>query len=282
MKQYLSLVKFSHTVFALPFAIIGFFLATHHFGFPFESRILFLVLACMVFARSAAMAFNRLVDRDIDLANPRTANREIPAGLISVSSARLFIAGNCLLFVLCTYFINPLCFYLSPVALAVILGYSFSKRYTALCHFILGVGLALAPIGAFLAVSEKFELLPILFGFVVLFWVSGFDIIYALQDEDFDKGQSLFSVPTYLGKSRSLMLSRTLHFLTSLILLAIGFLGGFGYLYWLGTASFICLLIYQHSIVGSGDLSRINLAFFTTNGLASVIFAFFFVLEMFF
>ncbi|MEM9821016.1 MAG: UbiA-like polyprenyltransferase, partial [Bacteroidota bacterium] len=177
MKHYLSLIKFSHTIFALPFALLGFFLAAHRSGDPsFPWHLLLLVILCMVFARSAAMAFNRYLDRDIDLKNPRTANREIPAGVISPNAALAFVVINSLLFIACTWWINPICFYLSPLALLIILGYSYTKRFTFLCHFVLGLGLALAPVGAYLAVLGKFDLIPVLYGLVVLFWVSGFDI----------------------------------------------------------------------------------------------------------
>ncbi len=275
LQNFLSLVKFSHTIFALPFAIIGFFLATHHpyFGYDFEWYKLFLVLLCMVFARSAAMAFNRYVDRDIDLKNPRTATvREIPRGVVSPKAALGFVVLNCVMFVTMTYFINPLCFFLSPVALAVVLGYSYTKRFTALCHFVLGLGLALAPVGAFVAVTAKFELLPIMFGLVVLFWVSGFDIIYALQDESFDKAEKLHSIPTYLGKKNALRLSSVLHLICAGLLIAVGLLGSMGMIYWGATAVFIGLLFYQHTLVTPNDLSRVNLAFFTTNGVASLLF----------
>ncbi|MGB0931146.1 MAG: UbiA-like polyprenyltransferase [Chitinophagales bacterium] len=275
LQNFLSLVKFSHTIFALPFAIIGFFLATHHpdFGYEFEWYKLLLVLLCMVFARSAAMAFNRYVDRDIDLKNPRTATvREIPRGAVSPKSALGFVILNSVLFVVTTYFINPLCFFLSPVALAVVLGYSYTKRFTALCHFVLGLGLALAPVGAFVAVTAKFELLPIVFGLVVLFWVSGFDIIYALQDESFDKAEKLHSIPTYLGKKNALRLSSVLHLICAGLLVVAGFVGGMGMVYWGATVVFIGLLFYQHTLVTPNDLSRVNLAFFTTNGVASVLF----------
>ena len=281
MKQYLSLIKFSHTIFALPFAIIGFFLATQHFGYTFDWVKLLLVLLCMVFARSAAMAFNRYADRDIDEKNPRTATREIPAGIINPKNALWFVVINCLFFIAATWFINPLCFYLSPVALAVVLGYSYTKRFTPLCHFILGIGLALAPVGAFLAVSAKFELLPVLYGFAVLFWVSGFDIIYALQDEDFDKQHQLYSIPSWLGKQKGLMLSSFLHFLCAGIILYAGILAGFGMFYWIAATIFIGLLIYQHTLVSATNLSRVNLAFFTTNGIASVVFAVFTLIELF-
>ncbi|MEO1437101.1 MAG: UbiA-like polyprenyltransferase, partial [Bacteroidota bacterium] len=189
MQKYLSLIKFSHTIFALPFALIGFFIAYAETGSGFSWMIFLLVLGCMVFARSAAMAFNRYLDRDIDAQNPRTAGREIPSGQLKASNVLLFVLINSLLFVVCTFFINPLCFYLSPIALLVILGYSYTKRFTWLCHFVLGLGLALAPIGAYLAVTGEFDWLPLLYSVVVLSWVSGFDIIYALQDEGFDKSQ---------------------------------------------------------------------------------------------
>src|SRR5690349_10928727 len=198
IKNYLSLVKFSHTIFAMPFAMIGFFL-----GFSFLKEAIFassislrtiffsekflLVLTCMITARSAAMAFNRYLDRNFDAKNPRTAIREIPKGIISANSALMFTIVSCILFIIATYFINNICFYLAPVALFVVLFYSYTKRFTALCHLVLGLGLSLAPIGAYIAVTGIFDIVPVLYSFAVLFWVSGFDIIYALQDEDFDK-----------------------------------------------------------------------------------------------
>ncbi|HEY4800588.1 MAG TPA: UbiA-like polyprenyltransferase, partial [Bacteroidia bacterium] len=209
-KNYLSLIKFSHTLFALPFAVIGFFLATHsnsslinnpeHHG---ALKLFVLVLLCMIFARSAAMAFNRWTDQKFDGENIRTKVREIPSGIISSQNAFTFVVINCILFVATTFFINRICFYLSPVAVAVILGYSYTKRFTPLCHFILGLGLSLAPIGAFLAVTGEFKWLPLLYSFIVLFWVSGFDIIYALQDEEFDRSKNLKSIPVLLGKKNA-------------------------------------------------------------------------------
>jgi len=274
MRKYLSLIKFSHTIFAMPFALIGFFLATPNY--VFEWITLVYVVLCMVFARSAAMAFNRYIDRDIDTENPRTANiREIPNGSIKAKSALIFVLLNCLLFIGTTSLINPLCFALSPVALLVILGYSYTKRFTALCHLILGLGLALAPIGAYLAVSGKFEILPILFSLVVLFWVSGFDIIYSLQDEEFDKAQKLHSIPVLMGKKNALTLSKFLHLISIITLTFAGIMGEFGTFYWIGFWIFSALLIYQHTLVKHNDLSKINLAFFTTNGIASVIFGVF-------
>ena len=195
IKNYLSLIKFSHTIFAMPFAIIGFSLGVIRkesiiSSDPWYLRYgptLFLVILCMIFARSAAMAFNRWADNKYDKENQRTKIREIPSGIISPNNALIFVLANCALFTITTYFINKTCFLLSPVALTVILGYSYAKRFTSLCHLILGLGLSLAPIGAFLAVTGEFRLLPLLFSGIVLFWVSGFDIIYALQDEEFDR-----------------------------------------------------------------------------------------------
>jgi 4-hydroxybenzoate polyprenyltransferase len=227
----------------------------------------------MVFSRSAAMAFNRYIDRDIDKANERTSKiREIPNGTITANNALLFVIVNSLLFIGITYLINPLCLALSPIALLVILGYSYTKRFTALCHLVLGLGLALAPIGAYLAVSGEFSIIPILFSFVVLFWVSGFDIIYSLQDEEFDKTQNLHSIPVLLGKKNALSLAKFLHFVTIILLSQIGNYPEFGKLYWIGFSIFSALLIYQHTLVKHNDLSKVNLAFFTTNGIASVIF----------
>jgi 4-hydroxybenzoate polyprenyltransferase len=286
MKQYLSLIKFSHTIFALPFAMLGFFLAVKELGKGIQWHLFVLVLLSMVFARSAAMAFNRYLDRDIDIRNPRTASREIPAGVISARSALLFVVLNSVLFIVTTWFINPLCFYLSPLALLVILGYSYTKRITSLCHFVLGLGLALAPIGAYLAAGGGFDLIPLLYSFAVLFWVSGFDIIYALQDEEFDKSLNLRSIPTILGKKRALQLSTVLHVICAfLIVLASYFLGKkfseFEWLHWLGTIIFVSLLFYQHHLVKYDDLSKINLAFFTTNGIASIVFGSLVILDIF-
>lgn len=280
MKSYLSLIKFSHTVFALPFALIGFFLAVWKYGHTFSWQLFALVVLCMVFARSAAMAFNRYLDRDIDAKNPRTAIREIPSGIITPRNALVFTVISSGLFILSAWAINPLCFYLSPVALAVILGYSYTKRFTALCHLVLGLGLSLAPIGAWLAVTGAFHWLPILFSAVVLCWVSGFDIIYALQDDSFDRMNGLRSIPAMAGRKQALRISRMLHVLAAAIVATAGWAGGFGLLYWVGAAIFTALLIYQHRLVSVNDLSRVDLAFFTTNGIASVVFAGFVLADM--
>ncbi len=332
IKTYLSLIKFSHTIFAMPFAMIGFFLplagwwrqvgfragsqlpgwqkpevpTTGWYAFiypgqvPFKSdsmlmqitwgganpflvtaKYLLLVIGCMIFARSAAMAFNRYLDRSFDARNPRTAIREIPAGILKANSVLLFTIINCLAFIVCTFFINRTCFYLSPVALAVVLVYSYTKRFTPLCHLVLGLGLSLAPIGAYLAVTGAFALLPVLFSFAVIFWVSGFDIIYALQDEEFDRSEGLYSMPSWLGKARALRVSEVLHAMSAACVAGAGVYGHFGILYWFGVAVFIGMLVYQHSIVKPTDLRKVNIAFMTANGIASIVFALFVISDLF-
>jgi len=280
VNKYLSLVKFSHTIFAMPFAMTGFFMATIKAQQPFHWQQFVLVVLCMVFARSAAMAFNRWLDADIDKRNPRTAQREIPAGIIAPGNALFFVIANAALFMLCSWFINRLCFFLSPVALLVVLGYSYTKRFTALCHLVLGLGLSLAPIGAFLSVTGYFDLLPVLVSVLVLCWVSGFDIIYALQDEEFDRSQSLNSIPAWLGKPGALRFSEVLHIIAGIIVLGIGVIGHFHWLYWIGAGVFIIMLVSQHLLVKPHDLSRVNLAFMTTNGIASVVYAVFVISDM--
>lgn len=277
--KYFSLIKFSHTVFALPFALIGFLLGVTYAGHTFQWHLLLLMLLCMVFARSAAMAFNRYLDRRYDALNPRTAIREIPAGKISPRNALVFTIINGILFVAVTWFINPICFYLSPVALFVILFYSYTKRFTALCHLVLGIGLGLAPIGAYLAVTGVFNIIPLLFSFAVFCWTSGFDIIYALQDETFDKSQQLHSIPAKLGARRALQVSNILHLCAAGFVIAAGLLAPLGWLYWIGAACFIGLLIYQHLLVKPDDLRKVNVAFAHTNGVASIALAVFTILD---
>ena len=280
VKNYLELIKFSHTVFALPFAFIGFTLAVSWEGKTFEWHLLVKMLLCMVFARTSAMAFNRYLDRRYDALNPRTAKREIPAGVISPGQALLFTIINSILFVATTWFINTMVFYLSFVALFVILFYSYTKRFTALCHLVLGVGLSLSPIGAFLAVTGYFKLLPVLFSFAVFTWVAGFDIIYALQDEQFDRSNQLHSIPAALGARGALMVSNILHIFAALFVVAAGYVGGLGILYWVGCAIYVGLLFYQHTLVSPNNLSRVNMAFANTNGIASILFAVFTILSL--
>jgi 4-hydroxybenzoate polyprenyltransferase len=279
VKNYLSLVKFSHTVFAMPFAIIGYFLAIYH-GFTLNWITLGLVVLCMVFARNAAMAFNRYADREIDFKNPRTTFREIPSGLIKPKSALKFVLLNSIAFIVTTCFINTLTLLLSPVALLIILGYSLTKRFTAYCHFILGLGLSLAPIGAYLAVTGKFHWLPLLFSGIVLFWVSGFDIIYALQDAEFDNSENLKSIPSKSGIKNAITISSVIHLLSGIFTILAGIVGQFGIWYWVGAIVFISLLAFQHLLVKENDLSKLNQAFFTTNGIASLVFSVFTIISI--
>lgn len=278
--RYLSLVKFSHTVFAMPFALIGFVLGVHDAPLQNPARLLLWVILCMIFARNAAMGFNRYADASIDRKNLRTASREIPAGIIQRKNAFWFVIINGLFFIMATYFINDLCFYLSPVALFVIFFYSYTKRFTALCHLVLGLGLSLAPIGAYMAVTARFDPLPLLFSAIVFVWVGGFDILYALQDEEFDAREKLHSIPVLLGRKNALFVSRILHFICAFLVIITGFYGHFTFWYWTGASIFIGLLIYQQSLVKENDISKVNLAFGMVNGVASVIFAFFVILSI--
>jgi 4-hydroxybenzoate polyprenyltransferase len=298
LRNYLSLIKFSHTIFAMPFAITGFFMGIFHLKsirpslfsddqniiisyFSSEYMKFIWVIACMVFARSAAMAFNRYLDREFDAQNPRTAIREIPKGIISPSSALRFTTLNVILFMGASFMINMTCFLLSPIALLVILGYSFTKRFTALCHLVLGVGLALAPTGAFIAVTETVNTAVILLSLGVMTWVSGFDIIYALQDESFDSSMGLRSIPAALGRKNALILSRSLHVISALFVFSADVQMGLSWSGTIGLGIFIGLLNYQHSLVKVNDLSKVDIAFMTTNGMASLLYAFFTVLDLF-
>ena len=278
--HYLSLVKFSHTIFAMPFALIGFMVGAEVMDFKFDRWLILYVVLCMIFARSAAMAFNRWADRKIDSENERTQIREIPSGVISPGAALAFTLFNSIAFIATTWFINSLCFYLSPIALLVVLGYSYTKRFTPFSHIVLGIGLSLAPIGAYLSVTGEFALLPILFSIAVIAWVSGFDIIYALQDEEFDKKNKLFSIPSVFGSKTSLRISEVLHVITSVVLLLACFYGNYGFIYLAGWGIFTSLLVYQHTLVKPNDLSRVNMAFFTTNGIASLVLAVFVSVEI--
>jgi 4-hydroxybenzoate polyprenyltransferase len=281
-KNYLSMVKFSHTVFAMPFAITGYSLAVAEPEYSFSIRLLLLIILCMIFARNAAMGFNRLADKKFDALNPRTKNREIPSGVIGTGAAALFIVINAALFIFTTSFINRLTLYLSPVALLVILGYSLTKRFTFLCHFVLGLGLSLAPIGAYISLTGRFNIVPLIYSFIVLTWVSGFDIIYALQDDEFDKSNNLYSVPSAAGKKNAITISVLVHFITFVLVILAGITGDGGFLFWTGASLFSIFLIYQHLIVKPDDLSKVTLAFGTTNGVASILFSLFVILDLLF
>jgi len=264
----------------MPFALIGFTLAVSGNEYHFSVRLLILVILCMVFARNAAMGFNRLADRRFDSLNPRTATREIPAGTIGPKAAALFVIINSILFIITTGFINRLTLFLSPVALLIVLGYSLTKRITWLCHFILGLGLSLAPIGAYIAVTGTFNILPVIYSFIVLTWVSGFDIIYALQDDEFDRNYNLHSLPSHSGRKNALLISVIVHIVTFILIVTAGITGKGNFLYWTGAAIFSALLVWQHLLVKPDDLSRVTLAFQTTNGIASILYALFVILDV--
>ena len=266
-RDFLSLVVFAHTVFALPFALLSAVLAAG--GLP-NGRTLLWILVAMVGARSAAMSFNRIVDRHIDAKNPRTARREIPAGVVSPAAAALFCALSACLFVLAAAQLNRLCLLLSPVALAIVLGYSFAKRVTAFAHLVLGLALAIAPVGAWVSVTGGFALPPVLLGFAVLFWVAGFDVIYSLQDEEFDRAEGLRSIPARFGAARALQIARLFHGTTLVLLYAVFLAVSGGWLFGAAVVVAGLFLVRQHRLVSPGDLSRVNAAFFTANGWLSV------------
>ena len=268
LKIILDMIKFEHTIFALPFAIMSAFVASD--GLPAWDKIGWILVA-MVGARSCAMAFNRLADAKIDKANPRTAIRAIPTGKIGKKEVWVFTLVSAALLVFAAYKLNRLAFALSPVALAVIMGYSYTKRFTSLSHLWLGISLSIAPIGAWIAIKGRFDWTPMLIGLAVLLWTAGFDMIYACQDLDFDRRHGLYSIPTRFGIRGALWLSSALHVVTVAILIAIAPLTGFGILYLVGVGIVSIILIYEHVIVKPNDLSRVNLAFFTLNGMVSLV-----------
>ncbi len=279
----MALVKFEHTVFALPFALIGFFYPYSTDNYQFSWLLLVQVLICMVAARNSAMGFNRYIDRDIDAINPRTADREIPAGKISAKNALIFVIVNSIIFILVAYTINTLCFFLSFAALALLLGYSFTKRFTALCHFFLGLTLSIAPTAAYISVTGNFGNGSILIlSAIVLLWSAGFDILYSLSDEEFDRGENLHSVPQLLGRKKAFLLSIILHLLDLPLLVLFYFMAGMGWFYIIGASLFALMLIYQHCIISPSNLKRLNGAFFTSNGFASIVFALFTIIDFLF
>jgi 4-hydroxybenzoate polyprenyltransferase len=255
----------------MPFAITAFFMATQENNFTFNWQVLGLVVLCMIFARNSAMAFNRYSDRIIDGQNPRTSNREIPANTITAKNALTFTIINSVLFIAASALINTTTFILSPVALFVLLAYSYTKRFTFLSHLFLGLALAIAPAGAYIAVTGSLSLSVVLLSSSVLFWTAGFDIIYALQDEKFDKENGLFSIPAAFGAKKALTISIALHFFSFILLLYWALLMEAALFQWIGISIFTILLIYQHIIVKPNDISKVNLAFGTTNGIASTV-----------
>lgn len=265
----LEMIKFEHTLFALPFAFLGAILAAN--GLPTVMQIVWITVA-MVGARSAAMTFNRIADREIDGQNPRTANRELPSGKLSVGFAWVFLYVSIAVFLLAAYSLNWLTFALSPVALLFILGYSYAKRYTALSHFILGAALAISPSAAWIAVrGSLFDEVPILLSLFVLVWTAGFDILYACQDIDFDRKAGLYSVPARIGVARALWMARIFHIQGFVVLIFLWIVTGLSWLSLAGVMAVGILLFYQHTLIKPNDLSRMNAAFFTTNAFVSVI-----------
>ncbi len=268
LKIILEMIKFEHTIFALPFAIMSAFIAAG--GLPPLSKLGWILVA-MVGARSCAMAFNRLADAEIDSENPRTAMRAIPAGLITKGTVWFFTIISAGLLVLAAWRLNPLAFALSPVALAVIMGYSYTKRFTALSHLWLGLALSISPVGAWIAIKGRFDWTPIILCFVVLLWTAGFDIIYACQDVNFDRKHGLHSIPARLGVRWALWISSALHVVAVLLLFGIPLLTELGLFYYIGAGIVVLIFIYEHVIVKPDDLSRVNLAFFTLNGMISLV-----------
>lgn len=266
---FMEMIKFSHTIFALPFALSGALLAIR--GLPSGRQLLFIILA-MVGARTAAMAMNRLIDADIDAKNPRTAGRAIPAGLLSKGAVFGAIILSVGLLLWSAAMLNPLCLKLSPIALGFLVLYSYCKRFTALAHIVLGICLAAAPIGAWVALTGKIELPAIVLGLIVLFWVSAFDMLYALQDLEYDRSVGLHSIPVALGVNGSLWLSRLFHVITVGLLLWLIVLLGLGLWFWIGTAAMTAMLLYEHWLLRGGDLTKLDAAFFTMNGYISLTF----------
>lgn len=275
-----SLVKFSHTIFAMPFALVGYVYALVHTGTPFDIWLLVKVLLCMVFARNAAMGFNRWADRRIDAENPRTAGREIPKGVISPTSALWFVVVNAALFIGTTFFINRLALILSPLALFVILGYSFAKRFTSWVHIILGLALSIAPVGAYIAVAGSISLPPILLAALVMSWAAGFDIVYALQDAEFDREHGVYSIPARFPGWKGLSISIFLHLITVYAVVVFGMFTGRSVIYWIGAGIFIALLALQHILVTPTRQRNMGIAFDTVNSIASIIFAAFTIADL--
>ena len=268
IKIILDMIKFEHTIFMLPFAVMSAFIASD--GFPALDKLGWILVA-MVGARSCAMAFNRLADAKIDKANSRTSMRAIPARLITKGAVGGFTLVSAALLVFAAYNLNPLAFAFSPIALVVIMGYSYTKRFTSLSHLWLGTSLSIAPIGAWIAIKGQFDWTPILLGLAVLLWTAGFDIIYACQDFDFDRNHRLHSIPAKFGIRPALWISSVLHVVMVAVLIGVTLLTDLGVIYLVGVGVVIIILIYEHAIVKPNDLSRVNLAFFTLNGVVSLV-----------
>ena len=280
----LEMIKFEHSVFALPFALTGALLAWREMGFPSAMLVpkLLWIIVAMVAARSAGMTFNRILDADVDARNPRTKNRHLPAGMLTPQFAWGFLVVASFLFFLTARKLNPLCLYLAPVALGLLFFYSFTKRFTAYSHLVLGLCLGAAPAAAWIAVTGSLDARILLLTMAVAFWTAGFDIIYSCQDYEFDSSSELFSLPKQLGISTALLVSRILH--VAMIAFLGGLIAGFhlGWIAWIGIAAVAGLLIYEQSLVKADDLSRVDAAFFTVNGYVSMLFFIFWAADVFF
>jgi 4-hydroxybenzoate polyprenyltransferase len=267
----LEMIRFEHTIFALPFALIGMLLASRQSGVAISAHIVLWILAAMVGARSAAMSFNRLADAPLDAQNPRTKSRHIPSGLLTRGQVAAFLVASIVLFEVAAWQLNPLCLLLSPVALFIVLGYSYTKRFTSLCHLFLGLGTGIAPIGAWVAVTGRLLPIALLLGLVVLLWIGGFDIIYALQDYDHDvQTTTMHSLPKRIGKRAALWVSRAMHACMIAVLVVIGLLAHLHITYYVGVILAGSLIVWEQSLVKPDDIRRVNLAFFTLNGWISV------------
>jgi len=267
VRVYLEMIRFSHTVFALPFALMGAVLAAG--GVPPYDKLLWILIA-MVGARSGAMGVNRLADQELDRLNPRTQDRALPQGRISPGEAFLFVGGSFGLFLLAAWKLNPLCFALAPLAILIVSGYSYTKRFTTLSHLILGLSLALAPIGAWIAVTGRVALPAAILGGAVVFWVAGFDILYALMDIDFDRRSGLLSIPARLGVDGGILIARLFHALTAVCLGLLIPLVNLGSVYTLGLVLASILLFYEHWLLHRHGLAKLNVAFFNVNGVLSI------------
>lgn len=265
---FLEMIKFEHTIFALPFAFVGALLTERNI--PAWSDVLW-ITAAMVGARTAAMSLNRLIDRHIDARNPRTANRALPKGLLSVGEVWVYVILSFALLLIAAYQLSPLAVRLFPLVVAILVGYSYTKRFTWACHLWLGAALGFAPLGAWIAIANRIDLAPVLLALGVLFWVAGFDIIYACLDYDFDIRAGIHSIPVRFGISAALRIARGFHIVAPVLFLATGVALGLGIFYFLGVAVAVALLAYEHAIVNPGDLSRVNVAFFHANALLSVL-----------
>ena len=264
---YLRMIKFSHSIFALPFGLTSAVIASK--GIP-SGRALFWIIIAMVSARTAAMGLNRLIDKDIDRANPRTSSREIPSGKVRHWEAILLIAISLLVFILSAYMLNPLCLKLSPLAITFFIIYSYTKRFTWLSHLILGITISAAPLGAWIAVAGNLDIRIVPLGIAVVFWLAGFDILYALQDIEFDRNYGLYSIPSRFGIIRAIMISRISHSLTWILLVFSGLVFHLSYLYYIGMIITAILFLYEHSLVRPDDLSKLDMAFFNMNGYISI------------